>query len=113
MVSDKFLVYAVMSCIKNYVHNQGNLMLTSTNYWSQTKTKPNQTKTKNIAKTMISQKFQVIMDMFGIKKCIQAGTLNGDLKTIIRVKSKPNQTTNIAKTMVWKNLESRGHIWYQ
>ena len=52
--------WATVTClgIKKHVVELGISMVASDRYWNQSKTKPNQTKTKNIAKTMVLANFQ-------------------------------------------------------
>ena len=67
------------------------------------KTKPNQTKTKDIAKTMVLAFFHQQWHIGYQKLCTQAGKFNGSLRLVIWTNQKPNKkskTKNIAKPMV-------------
>ena len=53
----KIWVNFYMFCIKKHVLKLENSMVPLNNYWSKTKTKPDKTKTKYIAKNMAGDKF--------------------------------------------------------
>ena len=79
--------------IKKYLLKLGNWMVISKQLLELNQ---NQTKTKNIAKTTLSEKFWTYMDMFGIKMYIlKLWNLTVTLKQLLESKqnkAQPNQT---------------------